>query len=60
VKDLQLPAGVEAVTDGDLTVVAVSEARVEEEPTEALGAAPVTPEVITAKKPEEGAAPAGS
>jgi large subunit ribosomal protein L25 len=60
VKDLQLPAGVEAVTDAELTVVAVSEARVEEEPTEALGAAPVTPEVITAKKPEEGAAPAES
>jgi large subunit ribosomal protein L25 len=55
VKDLQLPPGVEAVTDGDLTVIAVSEARVEEEPTEALGAAPAAPEVITAKKPEEGA-----
>ncbi|MBV9873690.1 MAG: 50S ribosomal protein L25/general stress protein Ctc [Verrucomicrobia bacterium] len=59
VKDLQLPAGVEAVTDGDLTVVAVSEARVEEEPTDTL-AAPVAPEVISAKKPEEGAAPAES
>ena len=59
VKDLQLPAGVEAVTDGDLTVVAVSEARVEEEPTD-LGAAPVAPEVISAKKPEEGAASAES
>jgi large subunit ribosomal protein L25 len=55
VKDLQLPPGVEAVTDGDLTVVAVSEARVEEEPTEALGTTPVAPEVISAKKPEEGA-----
>jgi large subunit ribosomal protein L25 len=60
VKDLQLPAGVEAVTDGDLTVVAVSEARVEEEPTDTLGAAPVAPEVISAKKPEEGAGPAES
>jgi large subunit ribosomal protein L25 len=59
VKDLQLPAGVEAVTDGDLTVVAVSTARVEEEPVEA-GAAPVAPEVITAKKPEEGGAAAES
>jgi large subunit ribosomal protein L25 len=59
VKDLKLPAGVEAVTDADLTVVAVSTARVEEEPTE-VGATPATPEVITAKKPEEGAAPAGS
>jgi large subunit ribosomal protein L25 len=60
VKDLQLPAGVEAITDGDLTVVAVSAARVEEEATGALGATPVAPEVITAKKPEEGAAPAAS
>jgi large subunit ribosomal protein L25 len=60
VKDLQLPAGVEAITDGDLTVVAVSAPRVEEEPTGALGATPVAPEVITAKKPEEGAAPATS
>jgi len=61
VKDLQLPAGVEAITDGDLTVVAVSAARVEEEEaTVALGATPAAPEVITAKKPEEGAAPAAS
>jgi large subunit ribosomal protein L25 len=60
VKDLQLPSGVEAVTDGDLTVVAVSAARVDEEPTEALGAAPAAPEVITAKKPEEGAGAAES
>jgi large subunit ribosomal protein L25 len=60
VKDLQLPAGVEAITDGDLTVVAVSAARVEEEAPGALGATPVAPEVITAKKPEEGAAPAAS
>jgi large subunit ribosomal protein L25 len=61
VKDLQLPAGVEAITDGDLTVVAVSAPRVEEEEaTGALGATPVAPEVITAKKPEEGAAPAAS
>jgi large subunit ribosomal protein L25 len=60
VKDLPLPPGVEAVTDGDLTVVAVSAARVDEEPTEALGAAPAAPEVITAKKPEEGAGAAES
>jgi large subunit ribosomal protein L25 len=60
VKDLQLPVGVEAITDGDLTVVAVSAARVEEEAPGALGATPVAPEVITAKKPEEGAAPAAS
>ena len=55
VKDLKLPPGVEAVTDADLTVVAVSAARVDEEPAEALGATPAAPEVITAKKPEEGA-----
>ena len=54
VKDLQLPPGVEALLDGDLTVVAVSEARVEEEPV-AAEAAPTAPEVITARKPEEGA-----
>jgi large subunit ribosomal protein L25 len=60
VKDLKLPPGVEAVTDGELTVVAVSAARVEEEPTEALGATPAAPEVITAKKPEEGAGAAES
>jgi large subunit ribosomal protein L25 len=60
VKDLTLPPGVQAVTDADLTVVAVSAARVEEETTEALGAAPVAPEVITAKKPEEGAGTAES
>jgi large subunit ribosomal protein L25 len=61
VKDLQLPAGVEAITDGDLTVVAVSAPRVEEEEaTGTLGATPAAPEVITAKKPEEGAAPAAS
>jgi len=60
VKDLKLPLGVEAVTDADLTVVAVSAARVEEEPAEALGATPAAPEVITAKKPEEGAGAAES
>ena len=55
VKDLKLPPGVEAVTDADLTVVAVSAPRVDEEPAEALGATPAAPEVITAKKPDEGA-----
>jgi large subunit ribosomal protein L25 len=60
VKDLKLPPGVEAVTDADLTVVAVSAARVDEEPAEALGATPAAPEVITAKKPEEGAGAAES
>jgi large subunit ribosomal protein L25 len=60
VKDLKLPPGVEAVTDADLTVVAVSAPRVDEEPAEALGATPAAPEVITAKKPEEGAGAAES
>lgn len=60
IKDLKLPPGVEAVADPDLTVVAVSAARVDEEPTEALGATPAAPEVITAKKPEEGAGAAES
>jgi len=61
VKELQLPPGVEAVTDGELTVVAVSAARVEEEEAAAAaGAVPVAPEVITAKKPEEGAGTAES
>jgi large subunit ribosomal protein L25 len=52
VKDLPLPEGVVAVTDGEQTVVAVVEPRVEaEEPVaaEALAA----PEVITEKKEEE-------
>ena len=53
VKDLKLPSGVEAVTDADLTVIAVSAARVDEEPTAAAEGAPIAPEVITAKKPEE-------
>ena len=52
VKDLPLPEGVEAVTDGEQTVVAVVEPRVEaEEPV--AGEAPVAPEVITEKKEEE-------
>ncbi|MBV8815131.1 MAG: 50S ribosomal protein L25/general stress protein Ctc [Verrucomicrobia bacterium] len=55
VKDLKLPSGVEALVDEDLTVVSVSEARVEEEEVAAAEAAPAAPEVITAKKPEEGA-----
>jgi large subunit ribosomal protein L25 len=51
VRDIQLPAGVEAITDDDLTVVSVVASRVGEEvtePTEVLA----TPEVITEKKPE--------
>jgi large subunit ribosomal protein L25 len=56
VRELNLPSGVEAITDPEQTVVAVVESRVEEEVVEPL-AAPTAPEVITAKKPEEGAAP---
>jgi len=53
VRDLQLPSGVEAVTDGELTVVSVVESRVEEEEVEEAPEAAVTaPEVITEKKPE--------
>jgi large subunit ribosomal protein L25 len=55
VRDLQLPSGVEAITNGDLTVASVVEARVEEE-IEATEAAPTEPVVITEKKPEEGKA----
>jgi large subunit ribosomal protein L25 len=57
VRELKLPPGVEAITDAEQTVVAVVEARVEEEVAEPL-ITPTVPEVITAKKPEEGAAPA--
>jgi len=57
VRELKLPPGVEAITDAEQTVVAVVESRVEEEVVEPL-VTPTAPEVITAKKPEEGAAPA--
>ena len=57
VRELKLPPGVEATTDPEQTVVAVVESRVEEEVVEPL-VTPTAPEVITAKKPEEGAAPA--
>jgi large subunit ribosomal protein L25 len=57
VRELNLPPGVEAMTDPEQTVVAVVEPRVEEEVVEPL-VTPTTPEIITAKKPEEGAAPA--
>jgi large subunit ribosomal protein L25 len=51
VRDLQLPAGVTAITDPDQTVVAISESRVED--TEAPAEVPAAvPEVITTKKPE--------
>jgi large subunit ribosomal protein L25 len=59
VRDLQLPAGVEATIDQDLTVVSVVASRVGEEITETVEQA-ATPEVITEKKAEvktEGAQP---
>jgi large subunit ribosomal protein L25 len=51
VRDIQLPAGVEATTDEDLTVVSVVASRVGEEVTETAEVA-ATPEVITEKKVE--------
>jgi len=51
VRDIPLPSGVEAITDGDLTVVSVVASRVGEEVTEAAET-PTTPEVITEKKGE--------
>jgi len=51
VRNIQLPSGVEAITDEDLTVVSVVASRVGEEVTEPAEAA-ATPEVITEKKPE--------
>jgi large subunit ribosomal protein L25 len=51
VRDIPLPAGVEALTDGDLTVVSVVASRVGEEVVEAAEA-PAAPEVITEKKGE--------
>jgi large subunit ribosomal protein L25 len=51
VRDIQLPAGVETITDEDLTVVSVVASRVGEEITETVEPATV-PEVITEKKAE--------
>src|SRR3984957_3284091 len=51
VRDIPLPSGVEALTDGDLTVVSVVASSVGEEVVPAAEA-PVTPEVITEKKGE--------
>ncbi|HEY8900741.1 MAG TPA: 50S ribosomal protein L25 [Chthoniobacterales bacterium] len=48
VKDIQLPAGVTSVTDGDITVFLVSEPKVAEEATPAAAA----PEVLKEKKAE--------
>ena len=54
VRDLPLPAEVEADEDGDLTVFIVAEPAVAEEPV--VAAAPESPEVIKEKKPEGAAA----
>ncbi|MBV9657716.1 MAG: 50S ribosomal protein L25 [Verrucomicrobia bacterium] len=54
VRDLKLPAGVKALNDPDLTVFAVTAPTVAEEP--AAPAAGAEPVVITAAKPEAGAA----
>jgi len=51
VRDLQLPDGVEALTDGDLTAISVVASRVGEEPV-AAAEEPVAPEVITEKRVE--------
>ena len=51
VRDIPLPSGVEALTDGDLTVVSVVASRVGEEVVE-TAEAPTAPEVITEKKSE--------
>jgi large subunit ribosomal protein L25 len=61
VRDIQLPGGVTAKVQPDLTVFSVVAPTVEEEPVVAEAAA-AGPEVITEKKPAEGetpAAPAG-
>jgi large subunit ribosomal protein L25 len=51
VRDIPLSSGVEALTDGDLTVVSVVASRVGEEVVE-TAEAPAAPEVITEKKGE--------
>jgi large subunit ribosomal protein L25 len=51
VRDIPLPSGVEAITDGDLTVVSVVASRVGEEVAEAVET-PTIPEVISEKKGE--------
>src|SRR6202023_3068596 len=51
VRDVPLPSGVEAITDGDLTVVSVVASRVGEEVV-ATAETPASPEVITEKRGE--------
>ena len=52
VRDIQLPSGVTAKVQLDLTAFSVLEPAVEEEPVAAAAEAAVGPEVITEKKPE--------
>lgn len=62
VRDIQLPSGVVAKTQAELTVFSVMEPTVEEEPVAAAAEAAASPEVIKEKKPEGEAgeaAPAG-
>ena len=49
-RDLNLPSGVEAALDGDVTVAAVAEPKVA---AAAEAAAPAAPEVIKEKKPAD-------
>jgi large subunit ribosomal protein L25 len=49
VRDIKLPDGVEAITDGDLTAISVVASRVGEEPAPATEVA-AAPEVITEKR----------
>lgn len=56
VRDLVLPEGVKATSDGDLTVFIVAESKVEAEPVAAAADASKVPEVIKEKKPAEGEA----
>jgi large subunit ribosomal protein L25 len=59
VRDIQMPEGVTAKVQPDLTAFSVVAPAVEEEPVVAVEGAPTGPEVITEKKPAEGeAAPA--
>ena len=62
VRDIQMPSGVTAKVQPDLTAFSVVAPAVEEEPAVAAEGAAAGPEVITEKKPAEGeaaAAPAG-
>lgn len=56
VRDLQLPEGVTARANPDLTVISVNAPRVEAEPVPGAAVAAAEPEVLKEKKPEEGAA----